>query len=581
MSIVVVVEEEDLHRRNCTLSPMTRWAAVALGLGLAGCFQPRTPVDHRIRLAVTSPDRSERDREFQVLCRAPADALPWLKLRMQEGAGAGFPCVALLVNLGEGDAVPLELKVAHLAKFEWPARYAEVNRVIEPYCWNEVERDVAKAGRPALRLLGEALAREAPDEARAMRVARVMLQLGGAAPAVVLDEFARLLGVERSLGAVRVCDVAGAAILHLCYQDVALYHAGDPAAAARARLDALRTTGEETWIRMGADAALDAMRHPTEGATWRDWLKRLTGSEDATLASTVKDVTVKEWGGVKPGMGEAELVARVRAGSWNAERVLERRSGVRLRRHPPMRTLHDLRTARWDPRPDPQAALRWERWLESRMLRLGIFRLGADAGSGTRGVLWKFERWFHATEDETAVVEGESDSKPGQLYVQSLDAGTRLVVSDFVLDGEVERGNWRLEGVDGETPVVVENPALTTLMVVMVDDAERRSAPLPPEESAALLLRRLVAMLSGRGAAASARALGYLGDPTAAGALRKWASTVTGETRKTPAAALILLGDPAGLELGVEPALAPHELEMAKGLAKEAKLVAWLQARDR
>ena len=338
---------------------MTRWAAVPLVIGLAACFQPRVPIDHRIRLAVTSPERSEREREFQVLCRATADALPWLKLRMQEGHGAGFPCVALLVNLGEGDSVPLELKVAHVAKFEWPARHAETNRVIEPYCWNEVERDIAKAGRPALRLLGEALAREAPDERRAMRVARLMIRMGAPTPSVALDEFARLLSVDRDLGGVKVCEIAGAAILHLAYQDVALHHASDPAAAARARLDALRTTGEETWIRMGADAALDATRHPTEGGAWRDWLMRLTGADEASLAKTVKDLSVREWGGVKPEMGTAELVALVRRGSWNAERVLERRSGARLRRDPPMKSLYDLRVARWDPRPDPQLALRW------------------------------------------------------------------------------------------------------------------------------------------------------------------------------------------------------------------------------
>ncbi len=513
---------------------MGRLAAVAL-LVISGCFQPRHPIDHRIRVMIQSPDKAEREREFQFLANAPVEIIPNLKLRLQEGHAVGFPCVALLYNLGEGDAVPLELRVLHIAKFSWPARFADANKVLEPYVWNELLGDLRKAGKPALRLLGDALAREAPDEARAMRIVDVMLRVGGATPQVLFEEFARHLDVTRDLAGVRVCDIAGAALLHLSYQDVVLYRSTDLAAAAKARLDALRGAAEEIWINMGRSAATDAARDAREGATWSEYLKRLAADEE--------------------------------------NRVLERHEGVVLRRWTPRRTLWDLRVARWDPRPDPGLATKWRRWKDSRLLRLSISKIGPDP-AGQRGVVFIHEKHFHCTEDDTATFEGQADAGIYQLFVQSLELGTRLVVSEFVVGRESGTGDTRHFDVDPEAPVCLFHPQLASGTVLLIEEVDTRAPPSAPDALKSKITKLCLKRLEADPAGAS-RALAYLGVTSACDEIAACA-VKDDEARRAVGAALLILGDPRGLDLGVTVTLSKHERAMARAAAKDARLKAWL-----
>jgi hypothetical protein len=557
---------------------MPHRAAAALGwLALGACMPIRTPVEHHVTL-LHAPDAAVRAREFQTLSRAPSEVVPLLKRHLDAGYAHGFPIVALLYNQGASGAVPLELKVIHLAKFSWPEGYERDNAVIEPYVWAEIERDLAATGRPVLRLLGSALAREAPDEARAMRVARVMLQVGGAAPAALLEEFARHLGETRDLGGVRVCDVAGAAILHLAYRDVELYRAKDPAAAARERLAELRASGEEQWLKAGAEAALEASADPAEGGTWTQVLQLLTGAGNATvddLSRIVKERPVAEW--VDARAADRELVAALRERPGPADRVLERRTGVRLRRIPPLRTLYDLKTLRWN-WGDPALALKWERWIESRVVRMVVAKVGRDESTGRAGVVWLYEKTFHATEDEIGHAEGVSGRRRYLLFLQSRELGTRAVVSEYVSDEAGLYGESGSHAMDDDAALVLFNPATTTATVCVLEALPARAAPLGPEGVRGDLARRCARLLE-KDAVRAARALGYLGDASAAEALRK-----RGETARTPAevagvaAGLLLLGDPAGIELlekrGVRHDLAAHELEWARQ-AKDERVRAW------
>jgi hypothetical protein len=522
--------------------PPVRPAAICLLL--AGCMPPRTPTDHRIRVMIQSPEAAERAREFQTLANSPVEIIPNLKFRLEEGYPLGFPCVALLYNLGEGDAVPLELKVLHAAKFRWPAQYAESNRILEPYVWNELAADLRKAGRPALRLLADALGRESPDETCAMRVCEFMLRAGGHTPDVLIDEFARLLTNDRDLGGLRVSDVAGAAILHLGYQDVALYRASELAAAAKSRLDALRGATDDVRLQMGLDALGEAGRDPVEGARWKALAAALTAE------------------------GE---------GSWRADRLLERRHGVRLRRSMPLRTLWDLRTARWRLPDDPQLAVKWRRWLDSRLMRVGLYLI-SESREGAGVVAWMSEPIFHCTEDATAVAEGQGEGRPFLVWVETLDHGTRLVSNVIVMENDEPRGDWRLDEVTPEKPVVLFPKGLRTGAVVFVEELERRTAATAPDAAKAKIVKACTAMLADpvRGPDA-ARALACLGEKGAAGAIREAAASWQGEARITAAGVLVQLGDPAGLDLGVTPRLQPFERERALRASQDPRLKEWLR----
>src|SRR6185503_17697461 len=237
---------------------MARWEALnrlpALTLLLlAGCFSGSQARGEAARIfALQDDDRARRDGAFQELLRANA-SIPALRSAVGVGFQYGFPVVALLYAQGRGDAVPLDLRALHLAGFEWPKATTSENGVVEPYVKLEVEQDLTRTGRPAVRALGRALEGYAADEAGAMRVVRAMIRIGGREPA---REFARLLNEKRDLGGPRVCDAAACALLYLGRQELALRLAAPDArvAAARSWWELAKDFPESEWIREAAEA---------------------------------------------------------------------------------------------------------------------------------------------------------------------------------------------------------------------------------------------------------------------------------------------------------------------------------------
>src|SRR5436190_16802018 len=109
-------------------------AGLLLLLVVSGCAAPAEPRENEGRLrALDSADRARREQAFQDLLRGEGAPIPLLRAAMGMGAEHGFPAVALLYAQGRGDAAPLELKIRHLASFEWPADPAGENAVVEPY----------------------------------------------------------------------------------------------------------------------------------------------------------------------------------------------------------------------------------------------------------------------------------------------------------------------------------------------------------------------------------------------------------------------------------------------------------------
>src|SRR5882672_1166189 len=194
---------------------------------LAGCA-PSREADLRNEVwLLHSDDAAARAGAFGRLVREPSSVAPALMAGVAEGYARGFPVAAFLVARGEAASVPLEVKVLHLALYEWPA--APETAILEPVVRHSLERDLARAGRPALRLLARALERDVVSEARALDLLRIMIDLAAPLGRPGLEEFARLLESGRALSgapdAPRVCDLAAAALLHLGLQDALLAEA--------------------------------------------------------------------------------------------------------------------------------------------------------------------------------------------------------------------------------------------------------------------------------------------------------------------------------------------------------------------
>lgn len=460
---------------------MNRILLLAVAILGAGCIgPPRKPpaVDNLQKLH--SPKPEESAEAFQYFIRMGAPLTGMLKAALPMGDRSGYPAAALLYAHGEGDAVPLDIRARHLALFRWPEEYDCRNAVMESYVRNEIERDLARAGRPALRLLSQALAREAPDEARAMRVARAMLRAGGRAAE---EEFTRLLDCGRDLGGFPVRDVAAAALAYLERP------AGEPVAP-------------------------------------KTLLPLLSGGREEAFA---------------------------------ANRRLEELTGACLYL-PPLNRLEELRSAVRLWQPPPGLAVRWRRYLDSSLLRLSI----AAVGGGR--VLWAYDQYLHATEDETGgsrAADGEGESI---LHVQSRDLGTRLVYVEYraTADGA---GGFSSE-FPALRPVVVLSPVFRACVIVTIDTAGARRPSRPPELIGAEMhrrLRRLAESAEGPELRKALRGLGYFQDPEDAELLR---SKGAGE-------ALLLLGDPAALEL--QPRLEPYEVEMALRKAEDPRVKAYLE----
>jgi len=533
---------------------------------LAGCWQPResAKIDVVIK-GLQSDQESEREEAFQELVQAGPGVAPRAKAAIQAGADRGFPLVAVLYVQGEGDAVPLELRARHLAAFRWPRSREVENAVLEPYVWNEVERDLVRTGRPALRVLARALEQGAPTEAKALQVVRAMLLIGGRAAA---EEFAGLLDRDRALDGARVCDVAAAALLYLGFQEPALRIADRDGLvrAAREWWAGAKDKAESEWIREAAAALVDRWR-PGDPEGVRPVLELLAGR-------TIEDPKAwrgqdKDWSPAPPPLRPQELVPRLsgdRPAAYEANRRLEAATGVRLQ-VPRARSLGEFRAALRLWRPDPDLAVKWRRFLESPRLRLSVAVVAHVPKRGANHLAAAHERYFHATEDETVTTAAAGSEGQYLLHLQSREFGTRLVFNEYVAAGGEDRGI--VAELPALRPVVMFSSLLKACTVVMIEEA----AGLQPPRSADALFPALRARL--REAARESegidrrtylRALGYCQDKGDLEFLREQKAWE----------ALLLLGDPEALPH--RPRLEPHEVEMALRRAEDPRVKEYLES---
>lgn len=529
---------------------------------LAGCVSPpRYAVLRDALNKLDSPDDRAFSDAFQELTREGRPVTAALRPNLGRGAARGFPAVALMVAFGEGDAVPLDLKARHLARFAWPAEHRGENAVLEPFVWNRLEYEFARTGRAALGVLADALARDAPDEARAMRVVRAMLRVRGRAAA---DAFAGLLGRERELDGVRVCDLAAAALLYLGRQD-ALLRIPEPDAlleAARRWWAEAKDRTEEEWTRQALED-LAGRWAPEDPRGVRGVFGLLAGA-------AVEDP--KAWlGSGKPApsplRAEALLprLSGTREEAFDADRRLQAITGTAVAGPRPAR-VGELRAALrlWQPPRDLE--VRWRRHLTGPLLRVTIAAVGDGRADGEPRVILAKEDFFHASEDGITEMGVASMHGSYLLHVQSREHGTRLVYSEYVSTAEGNRGFTREHR--GAHPAVLISSALEAAVVMTVDEVTRRHAPRPPEllkAAVAAQLRGLADASEGGTRRRALRALAYLQDPADR---ERFA-------RHGAAGALLMLGDAAGLE--GRPALEPWEVRMALRVAEEAAVRDYLE----
>lgn len=530
---------------------MARWGTVnrlpaLVLLLLCGCLPGSSAREDAARIfALQDDDRGRRDEAFQQLLRDNA-SIPGLRSAVGVGFPYGFPVVALLYAQGRGDAVPLDLRALHLAGFEWPKATASENGVVEPYVKLAVEQDLARTGRPALRPLSRALGNYVADEAGAMRVVRAMIRIGGREAA---REFARLLAEKRELGGPRVCDAAACALLYLGRQELALRIASPDArvAAARSWWEVAQDFPESEWIRESVEALAAAGKDAT--------FDLLVGqSIDDPKAWWDKN---RGWRPADAPLKPEELLPALgadRARAYDANRRLEEATGTKVFL-PRMERVSELAAAIRLWRPPTDLALRWRRWLEAPLLRLSVAAIGASAK-----IRWASESFFHPTEEETGELRIETETESYALYVQALDYGTRLVVSEAHGAGGLWTGELR-EFAEGR-PMVMFSSSFKSALVAVVEEVQERRRTPPSEE----LQTEWRARLRGWPESADAlRALGYFQDAADRVLLRE----------RRAGAGLLLLGDPAALEL--RPRLEPHEIEMALRKAEDPRVREYLE----
>jgi hypothetical protein len=525
---------------------------------LLGCLpQAETGDDERRILALQDSSPQLREEAFQSLLRD--GGAPAAKLRLGVGLGGayGFPAAALLYAQGRGDAVPLDLKARHLAGFEWPRASASENAVVEPYVRGELERDLARTGRPALRYLAAALRETAESEAAAMRVVRTMLRIGGRGAA---EAFAGLLDADREVEGVRVCDAAAAGLLYLGRQELALRLAGRDARleAARSWWDLAKDFPESEWIRDALDALVKKVQ-PKDPEGVLPVIELLAGQplEDprAWLAAN------REWSPAPPPLRPAELLpelSRGRARAFDANRRLEEATGLRVLA-PRLERVGELCAALrlWQPPAD--LALRWKRLLESPLLRLSIAVIGSSA-SDERRIRWAYESYFHPTEGESGELRIETQTESYFLFVQAIDLGTRLVASESHGVGRFWSGELR--SFDAGRPMLMFSPPLKAALVATVEEVdERRGTPSLATVRAEWRAR----LASWADSGEALRALAYFQDPADRGLLRE----------RRAGRGLLLLGDPAALEL--RPTLEAYEIEAALRKAEDPRVRSYLE----
>jgi len=535
-------------------------------LALGGCWQPRpaSVVDVVIQ-KLQSAREAEREEAFQELVQGGAVVAPRAKLAIQAGANWGFPLVAVLYVQGEGDAVPLELRARHLAAFRWPRSHEVDNAVLQPYVWNEIERDLVRAGRPALKLLARALEQETPTEVKALQAVRVMLLIGGRPAA---ERFAELLGQQRKLGDVRVCDVAAGALLYLGFQELALRTADRDrlVQAAREWWAGAKDRAESEWVRESAAALADRWQ-PGDPEGVRPVLELLAGR-------TIEDPKAwhgenREWSPAPPPLHPGELLPLLSGGrpaAFDANRRLEAATGVRLQA-PRAAGLADLCAALRLWQPEPNLAVKWKRTLEGTRLRLSAAVIAHVPKRGANHVTATLEKYFHAVEDETIATAVSEAEGQRFLHLQSRELGTRLACSEHAASAVSYQGS--VADVPALEPVVLFTPVLKSCTVVLIEEADALQAPRSPEALFAAVRARLrEAALGAQGARRRTflRALGYFQDR---GDLEFLKAQEAGE-------ALLLLGDPAALPH--RPRLEPHEIEMALRRAEDPRVREYLES---
>ncbi len=544
---------------------MLRRVPLLLALAASGCFPPRgpSPLDEAFRL-LSSENDGEYEEAFRALLNAGGAAVPALRQALSAAPQRGFPLVAVLYVAGSGDEVPLELRARHLARFEWPRGQEEQNAIVVPYVRASVERDLVRTGRPALRVLAEALAEDAPSEARAMDVVRVVLRIGGRGAA---DALAPLLERERDLRGARVCDVAAAALLVLGRQDLLLRAASRDALVRSARgwWEKAKDQPESEWTRQAAGALADRWQ-PKDVDGVREVLELLVGEP-------IEDP--KEWRAKNPDwspppapLHPEELLPRLskgRASAYAANRALEEATGMRIDM-PRAAGLGELCASirLWQPPPDLE--VRWRRVLESRNVRLTIAVVGYQARRETNHLLWHHENTAHCTEEPSGKLEFVSGDEAYLLYVHALDFGTRLLYGEY---HESETGRRTvLRELSARRTSVIFSPSFKAAVVVSVEEVPGRRTPRPPDELFAETRRRLKKLAetsAGAEQERALRALGYAQDPADLEFLQA----------KKASAALLLLGDPAGM--AGEARLEPYEIDMALRKAADPKLKAYLE----
>jgi hypothetical protein len=534
-----------------------RRAGAALLL-LAGCLPGVDPGgDERRILALQDPSPRVREDAFQSLLRD--GGAPATKLRMAVGLGGslGFPVAALLYAQSRGDAVPLDLKARHLAGFEWPRATASENAVVEPYVREELEHDLARTGRPALRPLADALRESAGSEAAAMRVVRTMLRIGGRGAA---EAFAGLLDERRDVGGARVCDAAAAGLLFLGRQELALRLAVADARveAARSWWELAKDFPESEWIRDALDGLLKKVQ-PKDPEGVLPVIELLAGRplEDPRAWAEAN----RDWRPAPPPLRPAELLpdlSRDRARAYEANRRLEEATGIRVLA-PRLERVSELCAALrlWQPPAD--LALRWRRVLESPLLRLSIAVLGSSA-SDERRIRWAYETYFHPTESESGELRIETQSESYFLFVQALDFGTRLVASESHGAGGLWSGTLR-RFPDGSPLLMFSLPLKAALVAVVEEVDGRRGTPTLATVRAEWRAR----LASWADSGDALRALAYFQDPADRGLLRE----------RRAGRGLLLLGDPAALEL--RPTLEPYEIEFALRKAEDPRVRSYLE----
>lgn len=584
-----------------------RTVALLLTAVLAGCASSRGPDLHTEIVLLHSEDAADRARAFGRLVRDPSNLSSSLLAVVAEGYARGFPLAAVLVARGEYAAVPLEVKVLHLALFEWPA--APETAILEPVVRHALERDLARSGRPALRLLARALERDVVSETRALDLLRIMIDLAAPLGRGGLAEIARLLESGRvfsgSSEPLRVCDLAGAALLHLGMQDALLAEAlaaSDIAGEARAWWNTSGDLDPDQWLREGAARAVDLLGRIDDPSSWVSYLGLLLGRplaserEARTLWSTARNLRPHEWARDAMGMpatprDRGPWLVRVlrefpedRFRAWPVNRLLEVEYGVRLQPTPPFARIADLVRIRTDWRPDSQLSRRWERWIESRSLRIAAWRIGRPTVSEPGEVIWAAERYFHAVEDPMIGHSWRNGSGVEEtLHLQARRMGTVLLGSAYVGD----RGTTEEQSVDPDDPYFLFASDSLACTVVKIEEPGY-PAPLPGLRDGEILtfLRGSLVRSPVDKCGRIARALAYLQDRSAAGLIEAKVRRI--QESATPdrgallslAEALILLDAPAGLDLAeavaMEPRLSTIEREMLRRTARGARVRSWL-----